>query len=773
MASNSIGTASIDIEADADDFESDVRKQVGKGKSAGEELGRGVGEGFKAGLTVLVGQALVEMGKQAVTAVKDFVIGATNAASDLAETGTAIEAVFGADSAARIQEWSSTAATALGQSQQQALDAAKTFAVFGQSAGLAGPALEGFSTDLTKAASDMASFHNADPSEVIEAIGAGLRGEAEPLRRFGILMDDAALKAEAMEQGIYDGTGTLTQQQKVLAAQALILGQVGAATDDFTETSDGLANQQRIMAAQWANLQGAIGTMFLPIAQVAVTVINQLLGALIPLATELSAKVTPAIQGFADGLSTLIGDGGGLVGIFSNLSEMRNNLITSVLEALPGIIEAVASYLPTAISGILDSALTMWRTIITALTTVIPLVVQALGAAIPEILGALVAALPEVLNSARLMFTSIITALTTIIPQVIQTVVTMIPLVVQALLTALPLLVQGALSLFKGIVQGLVTAIPLIVAAVLQLLPVLATALVDMLPGLVQAAIQLFLALVQGVLTVVPDIIVAVLTLLPELIDTLLGMLPDLIKSAIDLFLGIVQGIAQALPAILTALLEILPSLLSTLLRMLPQLITAALTLFLGIVTGLVQAIPTIVSTLIDLIPEMVNALISAAPQLAKAGVQAIQGFIDGIVSMAQAVWRAAQNVVKGAVDGIMSFLQIGSPSKLLEGLGEDTMQGYIDGVDALADDAQKAMQAAVTPPSMPSLESSVAALGRPGATTPSAAGAQQSATSGAGGTLPGVPQDIDINVIGDLHPERTARAVADALAEKVAVVAA
>jgi len=774
MAGDSIGTASIEIEADADDFDSDVRKKTANSKALGQEAGKGVGEGFKAGLTVLVGEALLEMGKMAAGAVKDFVVGATNAASDLQETATAIEAVFGAESAANIQQWAASSATALGQSQQQALDAAKTFAVFGQSAGLAGPALEGFSTDLTKAASDMASFHNADPSQVIEAIGAGLRGESEPLRQFGVLMDDAALKAEAMKQGIYDGTGTLTQQQKVLAAQALILGQVGAATDDFSETSGGLANQQRIMAAQWANLQASIGQLFLPVAQLATTAINGILESLIPLSQELVGKVVPSIQAFAD---TLLGafSEGGISGVLSTLSTMRDGIIENLIGMLPGIIEGIASFLPTAVGAIIDSSVSMWTGIITALTAVIPEVVSALGAAIPQILTGLLAAVPLILAGAQQMFTGIVTALTTIIPQLITTITTLIPQIITALITALPLLIQGAISLFQGIITGLSTAIPLIVSAVLELLPMLATTLVSMLPSLVEAALQLFMALVQGVIQIAPDLIVAVLELLPQLITTIIGMLPDIINSAITLFLGLVTGIIEALPDILVAVLSMLPQFIATLLGMIPQLISAAITLFLGIVQGVLRAAPQVISALLGLIPQMVSALVSAAPDLLDAGIQAIQGFIDGILSMAGAVWDAIVGVIEGAIGGVLDFLGIASPSKLLKGYGKNTMQGYIEGVDDMAADAQKALTDAMAPPPAPSLEPSLNALGRPGATTPGAAGAQSpygAAGSGAG-MPPTAPQDIDINVIGDLHPERTARAVADTLAEKVAVVAA
>ena len=86
--------------------------------------------------------------------------------------------------------------------QQQALDAAATFATFGGAAGLAGDDLVNFSTGFVGLASDMASFNNTTPEQAIQAIGAALRGEAEPMRQYGVLLDDATLRQKALELGL-------------------------------------------------------------------------------------------------------------------------------------------------------------------------------------------------------------------------------------------------------------------------------------------------------------------------------------------------------------------------------------------------------------------------------------------------------------------------------------------------------------------------------------------------------------------------------------------
>lgn len=250
-----------------------------------------------------------------------FAVASINSAADLAETQSKIGQIFGS-SAGAVESFAGKAATSLGQSKQQAMDAAATFATFGKTAGLSGQELVGFSTDLTTLSSDMASFNNTSPEQAIEAVGAALRGESEPIRAYGVMLDEATLKAQAMSMGLVKaakdtdaikvaqmraniaqanynkavgehGKGSLeaqkaqasltssqnrlnkltegsipplTNQQKVLAAQGAIMAQAKTQQGDFARTSGGLANQQRILKAQLANTSAEVGTKLLPVA---------------------------------------------------------------------------------------------------------------------------------------------------------------------------------------------------------------------------------------------------------------------------------------------------------------------------------------------------------------------------------------------------------------------------------------------------------------------------------------------------------------------------
>ena len=239
-------------------------KEFQKLKTTTEKIGFGLEKAF-----VPAGIAIGGLVAAALPAVK--------AAADLEEATSKINVVFG-ESAKSIQNFADTAATSLGQSKQTVFDAAGVFGTFGKSAGLAGQDLATFTTDFITLASDLASFNNTTPEQAIEAIGAALRGESEPLRTYGVLLDDATLKAQAMEMGIYDGVGALTQQEKILAAQQAIFKQTGDAQGDFTRTSESLTNQMKIAEAEIANLSAELGQALLPFATKLVGVFRDMVG---------------------------------------------------------------------------------------------------------------------------------------------------------------------------------------------------------------------------------------------------------------------------------------------------------------------------------------------------------------------------------------------------------------------------------------------------------------------------------------------------------------
>ena len=261
-----------------------LKKAVGEAEGSLDKLG---GAFTKIGIATAAGFAAVGAGAAI----------AISKASDLNETISKVSVVFG-EANKSVEKFANDAATKLGQTRQQALDASASFGIFGKAAGLTGESLATFSTDFTSLASDLASFNNTSPEQAINAIGAALRGESEPLRGYGVLLNDATLKTAALELGIYSGSGALTAQQKILAAQKVIYEQTGDAQGDFERTSDGLANSQRILSAQLQNVVTDIGSALLPIALKLATVFSTVLT---PSIAFINEKVLPILtEKFSD-----------------------------------------------------------------------------------------------------------------------------------------------------------------------------------------------------------------------------------------------------------------------------------------------------------------------------------------------------------------------------------------------------------------------------------------------------------------------------------------
>jgi hypothetical protein len=211
-------------------------------------------------------------------------------ASNLAEAESKVNAVFKTQ-AADIAKWAKTTSTAFGVSTRAALEAAGTYGNLFQAFGIGQAESAKMSMRLVELASDMASFNNVPIDEALTALRSGLSGETEPLKRFGVALNDVRLRQEALNLGIYDGQGVLSVAQKSQAAYALILRDTALQQGDVARTAGGLANQKKFLAAQVEDLSGTFGAVLLPVMINVVGVIRN--------------QVLPNLQKFIEAFKTL------------------------------------------------------------------------------------------------------------------------------------------------------------------------------------------------------------------------------------------------------------------------------------------------------------------------------------------------------------------------------------------------------------------------------------------------------------------------------------
>jgi hypothetical protein len=244
-------------------FRSTLQSEAG---SAATGAGAAAGSTFTSNFAKHLKVAAVLGTALAVGGAVKFMAEATREASNLGESLNAVKVTFG-DNAEGIMRLGRAAAESVGLSQSQFNGLAVQFSAFATTIAGKGGDVVGTMQDLTTRGADFASVMNLDVNEAMGLFQSGLAGETEPLRRYGIDLSAAAVENYALANGIIKSGEEMTEAQKVQARYGSLMEQTSKVQGDFTNTSDSLANSQRILGARWDDIQATVGSKVLPILE--------------------------------------------------------------------------------------------------------------------------------------------------------------------------------------------------------------------------------------------------------------------------------------------------------------------------------------------------------------------------------------------------------------------------------------------------------------------------------------------------------------------------
>jgi hypothetical protein len=318
----------VDIIADPSKFKSgvgEVEKSGGKLNSIFQGIGQGVG------------QKVFSIFDGAIDKGMEFIGSSTEAASNLNETVSKIGVVFGKNGDDMLK-WAQNSATAMGMSKNAALGAAGTYGNLFVSMGMGTEKAADMSKGIVGLAGDLASFNNLSPEEVLEKLRSGLTGETEPLKSLGININEATLKAKAMEMGLWDGKGALDAGAKAQASYAIMLEQTTTAQGDFARTADGLANKQRIASAKMEDAQARLGNIFMKVASVALPIFSDALTSVMDVVSGATEALSPLVDQYGPAIGKVFTDAGnavsGFVSIFTGGSAGVGEQATGLNETI-------------------------------------------------------------------------------------------------------------------------------------------------------------------------------------------------------------------------------------------------------------------------------------------------------------------------------------------------------------------------------------------------------------------------------------------------------
>lgn len=311
MASNDVKIVIVGDASKATKAFQQTEQQLGKFGQKAQAIGdkmTSVGRSMSLGLTL----PLVAFGTAAFAA-----------AADLGEAMSKVDTVFG-DSADKVKTFASEALDSLGIAESTALDYTGTLGGMLKSMGFAEDAAADLSIEFVTMARDLASFNNMSPEEGFVALRSAITGEFEPLKRFGIILNETTIKQGALESGLWDGKGAIDAQTKALVIQSEIQKQASDAMGDYERTSDSAANQAAKAKESVKELAASFGEALLPV----ITPVLEFMSKLATTFADLPGPVKNALATIglvAAALGPIIWIGGKVITTITNIvTTVRN-----------------------------------------------------------------------------------------------------------------------------------------------------------------------------------------------------------------------------------------------------------------------------------------------------------------------------------------------------------------------------------------------------------------------------------------------------------------
>lgn len=266
MAADSVGQIGLDLVVNKSEFE----KQMSGIQGLAKKVGKSLAAAFAVKKLVDFGKSCIELG------------------SDLSEVQNVVDVTF-PHMSKQIDQFAKNASTQFGLSETMSKRFTGTFGAMAKAFGFNEKAAYDMSTTLTGLSGDVASFYNISQDEAYTKLKSVFTGETESLKDLGIVMTQTALDSYALANGFGKTSANMSEMEKVALRYKFVQDQLTSAAGDFSRTSDGWANQVRILQLQFGSLKATIGQGLINVLSPVIKVINAIIGKLMSLANAFKA----------------------------------------------------------------------------------------------------------------------------------------------------------------------------------------------------------------------------------------------------------------------------------------------------------------------------------------------------------------------------------------------------------------------------------------------------------------------------------------------------
>ena len=272
---------------------------IADGSKASRTMDTVGGKVGRFGKTLAVGAAAGAAG--VALAAGKIAVDSIKSASAVEQAYGATESVFGKYAGA-VQKAAAGAASSVGLAQSEYAGLANVLGAQLKNMGTSASQLAPKTDQLIKQGADLAATFGGSTADAVSAVSSLLKGERDPIERYGVSIKAADVSARLAAQGLDGLTGPAKTAAEAQATLALLTEQTTSAQGAFNRESGTAAGQQQRLTAQWENAKATLGSGLLPIVT--------------KVATFLTSNVMPAVQGAAGTLAQKLGPAITAVGSF-------------------------------------------------------------------------------------------------------------------------------------------------------------------------------------------------------------------------------------------------------------------------------------------------------------------------------------------------------------------------------------------------------------------------------------------------------------------------
>ena len=244
------------LSLDTREFERNMRNATRQGSGFAGTMERQLTAG-----TVALGNLAADAAKSVAGAVTGIIRDAFSLTGELEQNIGGAEAVF-KDFSDNIQANAQTAYKTAGLSVSDYLAEANKMGSLMQGMGFTVGESFDMSVQWMQRAADVASIMGIDVSSAMQAIEGAAKGNFTMMDNLGVAMNDTALKAYALENGLIKTDkewAKIGQQQKIAAAFAMFMDKTSEYAGSYAKENDTLAGSMTTLSAAWENLLSGAG----------------------------------------------------------------------------------------------------------------------------------------------------------------------------------------------------------------------------------------------------------------------------------------------------------------------------------------------------------------------------------------------------------------------------------------------------------------------------------------------------------------------------------